>query len=85
MSLLLDPVTNAPVLTTTGRVLARVLVAERMPDPPRIVQQRADDELRGRGSDLLRETGELALGARPDIKPPATARVGHAAPVLRNR
>ena len=23
--------------------------------------------------------------ARPDIKPPATARVGHAAPVLRNR
>ena len=55
--LLIDVVPDPPVLAATSGVLARILVAERMTDPPRVVQQWADDELRGRGGDLLWKSG----------------------------
>lgn len=57
VSLLIDPVTDPPILPAARGVLARILVAERVPDPVGVVQERADDELRGRGGDLLGKNG----------------------------
>ncbi len=85
MSLLLDPVTDAPVLSPARGVLASVFVAERMANAVRVVKERADDELGGCRGDLLGKTPELALSARMYVEVPATASISHAAPVLRNR
>ncbi len=85
VGLLLDPVTDAPVLPAARGVLACVFVAKRMPDTVRIVKEGPTIELGGCGGDLFGQPRELALSARPDVELPATPSIGHAAPVLRNR
>ena len=57
MSLIIDPVTDPLVLATARGVLACVLIPERVAYPVWIVQQWADDELRGGGGDLLGKSG----------------------------
>lgn len=56
-------------------VLSRMLVPRGMADAPRVVQERAGDELSRRSGDLLGEQGELPLGAG----------TGHAAPASSSR
>ena len=83
--LIFDPVADAPFLPPACGVLASVLVVQRMTDAVRVVEQRADDELSDRCGDLLRQTRELPLSTRTHVEAPASASIGHAAPVLRNR
>ena len=52
MGLLVDQVTDAPLLPTARGVLTSVFIAERMADAVGIVQERSDDELSNRRGDL---------------------------------
>src|SRR5260221_9003869 len=61
VGLLLDPVTDAPVLPAARGVLACVFVAKRMPDTVRIVKEGPTIELGGCGGDLFGQPRELAL------------------------
>ena len=85
VSVLIDPVANAPARSAAGGILPGILILKRMADAMRILQQRAGEELGRRGSDLLRQPRELTLSARPDVEILASGTLGHAAPTSRNR
>ncbi len=85
VGLLVDPVAEAPVLTAARGVLAGVFVAQGVAGTARIVRERPEDELSGRRGDFSGQALELALGARANLKAPAPAGIGHAAPGLRSR
>ena len=54
LGVLVEAVTDAPVATAAGRVLPVVLIAKRMPDAKRVIQQRPGDELGHRRRYLFR-------------------------------
>lgn len=85
MRLLLDLITDAPLLPAACGVLARVFIAKRVADAVGILHEWPDDKLSDRRGDLLGKTRELALGTRTHVKAPAPASIRHAAPVRRNR
>ena len=85
VSVLIDPVANAPARSGAGGILPGILILKRMADAMRILQQRAGEELGRRGSDLLRQPRELTLSARPDVEILASGTLGHAAPASWNR
>lgn len=83
--LVIDPIPDAPLLPPARGVLASVFVAQRVADTVRIFQQRAKDELSDCCGDFLGQTLKLTLGTRTNLKAPAPASIGHAAPGLRSR
>jgi hypothetical protein len=72
MSVLINPVANAPVRSAAGGMLPGVLILKRVADAVRILQQQAGDELGRRRSDLLRQPLKLTLSTRPDVEIPAS-------------
>lgn len=85
LSAFVDPVADAPFVSTSDGVLSFVLVAKGMTDPVGVVQQGTGDELGYGSCDLDGQPGELALCPRSDVEVPAIGRTGHAAPVQRKR
>jgi hypothetical protein len=74
--------TGRASLPAARAVLASVFVAQRVADTVRIFQQRAKDEFSGRRGDFLGQTLKLTLGTWTNLKAPAPAGIGHAAPGL---
>lgn len=85
MGLLVDPVPDAPLPPTTRRVLASVFIAQRVTYAERILHERPKYELSDRRGDFLGQMLQLALATRTNLKAPARASIGHAAPGLRSR
>jgi len=71
VSVLIDPVANAPV-RSAGGILPGILLLKRMAHAVRSLQQWTGDELGRRRSDLLRQPRELPLSTRPDVEIPAS-------------
>ena len=62
-----DTVTDTPVAASAGGMLSGVLIAQRVADAVRVVQERASNEFGSSGGDLLGQPVELASRAGPDV------------------